>query len=539
MSVKIFYNGSDFFGNNELPTPKISTSTSRVQMGENLGTNTTITLSGDIYIKNKEGCNLKNKLEEKRELLFNHFSNDFGIIRIEENNQIILDKNFCKVLSISFPDSNYTSVINYSIEIESYDEENYNSFFGVINPSKSISIDRLKNGDYEIKRSISATGKNLQDGTLSGSNINSLSSSLENAIDFVNSFDAQEDFNFYFNNNINYIKISTSENIDRFKNQYSVEEVYIATESEEVSSGILSYTIDQSKEFEGLNQFSISGNIIGGQNISFSDIQSSFNNLNILDIVESKTGYSNINKYQVTSDITELKDSNTIEFKYSFSHQDGADECGVKNIINFSIQKIADEIDLSISGRITSMGTRINRWNNVKKYFDSLNFEDWIYQKSQDKINEYETGKVLHTKELSKNINFNEENGEISFSVQFSTRHKIENFNNYNESVSIVLINNLYNVTTNFAGGNDRYIISNDGEGKGEINISLSAEYNDDQNKTKSQIEQDLKTRAETIKNEAISDFFSGCVSIMVSDSGSFEHYKNVISGSWTYNIYK
>ena len=217
MSTNIFYDNVDFFSQNDLPTPKFSVSNVTQSFNNSKSLVNEIELTGDIYIKNRQSCNLLQQLEEKRDLLISFFSTNFVPIKIIENSNVIFERDFCKVTSINFPDSNYISILNFTITISAYDEKNNTGVFGVTDPKKTIDIKRLNNQNYTISRKISATGLNTQDGALSSPNVGPVSSSLQNAIDFVNSFDIVDDIGFYLDLGFKFYNQNKSESIDRLR----------------------------------------------------------------------------------------------------------------------------------------------------------------------------------------------------------------------------------------------------------------------------------------------------------------------------------
>jgi len=550
MSTNIFYDNIDFFSQNDLPTPRFSVSNVTQNFNNSQSLFNEIKLTGDIYIKNKQSCNLLQQLEEKRDLLISFFSTNFVPIKIIENSNVIFERDFCKVTSIDFPDSNYISILNYTITISAYDEKNNTGAFAVTEPRKSINISRLKNNNYKVSRSISAIGLNTQDGNLSGSNVGPISSSLQNAIDFVNSFDVVDDISFYLDSGFKFYRENKSESINRLTNKYSIDEEYILTKNEDVDEGVLSYTISRDKSFAATETINMKGEIRGGENVEFDKIKQSFKKLDIISLIEQKTGIVGLNKFPSSVNISEIKESNLINFDYRFGLEDGQTESSVKLKMNYDIQDNDSDIDVILSGSINSDAVKINRWKVVSDYFNNLQYDtskydSWFHEKTQEKINEFynlnnstETSKtyVLKSLESSKSISFDELSGVIEFNLSFSSKNKSESFTVYEMQTSVKLHNELFKFHINHGYDSERYIISNDGKSKAEVSISISAEYNGiNKNEAKLKIDSEVNNKINSIK----SDFFQNDIVIESSKSRSIDFYKNVISCNYSYNIYE
>ena len=84
--------------------------------------------------------------------VINAFSSDFKSLSIEQDGVYIVTKEFVKVNSISFEDSNYKGVLDFSIELECYNELMHNEFFGITDPENKTSI---KISPWDKKRKIS------------------------------------------------------------------------------------------------------------------------------------------------------------------------------------------------------------------------------------------------------------------------------------------------------------------------------------------------------------------------------------------------
>jgi hypothetical protein len=366
MSVLVKYNGSDPFKINGMPTPFVSRSSSVIFEGSRKGVSESIVLSGQIY-NDEENCDDFEVLTARRTSIIDAFSEDYKSLVIEESGTEIFNKDFAKVKSISFSDSRYVGQVNYSIELECIDEKLHNEFYGIINPSNETST--LKNGSeqYTIKRSISAEGINLQDGNLSGSNTSSISSALQNAIDFVESRSGKE--NVLLPEGSPSLKIyltQRSESINRVKSSYSIEEVYIADATQGSSdSGVMRYAVNTSNSFGKFTLVEIAGSIEYGIEEDFEKVRSRYKNFGFLSEAESKSGESLVN-FPITENIVEDPAGGRINFNIAFDNDFNFNSCGVSNKVDYSIENSSDKMSVSVSGVVSSRGPISKRFNLVE-----------------------------------------------------------------------------------------------------------------------------------------------------------------------------
>jgi hypothetical protein len=82
----------------------------------------------------------------------------------------------CRVNNITFEGGNYSTLVDYSIAIDSYDETLFSGTYGVIEPSDTISIQENSMGQISLSHDISARGFATDD-----------KSAIQNAKDFVHS----------------------------------------------------------------------------------------------------------------------------------------------------------------------------------------------------------------------------------------------------------------------------------------------------------------------------------------------------------------
>ena len=179
-----------------------------------------------------------NQIITKQTALVNMFSTDFKTLQVDS----IPSFTYCKVNNITFPESNYQNILNYSISLLSYgDQFNYiNS--GVLDPVNEISISENNDGTFVVSHNASARG------------INKSTSALNAAKNFVNSLKGISQYNIgsleQFNNELNnssFVLKNFSESIDRINGSCSIKEDYIFNSNLNdinPADGILKYSVE-------------------------------------------------------------------------------------------------------------------------------------------------------------------------------------------------------------------------------------------------------------------------------------------------------
>ena len=553
MSVQIFYNGEDFFGDNDLPTPNVSRSTQNIMFGDHQGVKEILNLRGQIYIDNPpQDCNYLSVLNLKRDALANFFSKDFKSIQLKENNQSIFIRDFCKIISINFEDSSYTKTLPYSIEIECYDESIHNDFFGIKDPTNETTITKGEDDTIIIDRVISARGENTQDSLLDGDNISSATSSLQNAIDFVDSMSGESNIKLpqeYANIKVHLI--SQSESIDRFKNFYSINEKYLADKNEtNKDNGILRYTIDKRKNFGGIKEYSMSGDLRFGKDFDFSKVIERFKLINFRNEIINKLGQDeNIDAYPSLINISENKSKKSISFSINFESNDAYDSCGIAKKITHSITEIGNKVDVSVSGEIQARGPREKRWDLVSEKFKNISYDNqkyssWINQEAQENLDKYYSSESLSLYKYPERESIREDrdNGILFFEYSFTNREKIEDFKNFQCNVNVELPSPRYSIDMNFGGSMDGYIVTRSGFKKGIVSVNASGSYNHftgNEENDRAQAISLLKSKTQEKFLEVETNMFSNYEYSVTSITDNYSKNENIASISETREYFK
>ena len=543
-NVKIEYNNIDVFTQQNIGTPNVSRSTQSIIMGDIKGVKEIIELGGAIHVEGDiAGCDYLGVLKDKQQAVFNGFSEDYKKLIIKEDGLNILERDFCKVLNIDFPDQNYNKILYYNITLECYDELLHNEFYGISSPAYNTNIVKNEDDTYTITRSIAAKGENTQDGNAEGENSNSLSNSLDNAISFVNSIKIK---NVIIPEGLDYsnlILVESSEQIDRFKNYFSINETYIIDSKNRANQdAIYRYTMSRNKSFGGVSSVDFSGTIKYGKDSNITNVRNIINKQEVLEKIKEAFGESNYNSHPKAMVINEDQNEKIISFIFNFDNDDSYDECGVGEIIKTSIEEGENSIvTVSVEGVITKLGHSNQRWEDVENHFlnknyDSSSYSSWIQEIAQKKVNNIFLGITLALEPETKNIIENKKAGEISFNYVFTNKEK-EDFKNLKKNVSIKDRAPRYEIGMNYGGTMDKYIVTRSGFQKGVVSVSLDGEYtksSNDEELDRSNALQALANEANSIFTEVESLFFGGLSVIMTENSERYNIHNNIASISMT-----
>lgn len=543
-TVKIEYNNVDVFTQENIGTPNVSRSTQSIIMGDIKGVKEIIDLEGVMHVEGDvAGCDYLGVLKDKQQAIINSFSEDYKKLTIKEDGLNILERDFCKVLNIDFPDQNYNKILYYKITLECYDELLHNEFYGISSPVYNTTIVKQEDETYTITRSISAKGENTQDGNAEGENSNSLSNSLDNAISFVNSIKSK---NVIIPDGLDYsnlILTESSEQIDRFKNNFSINEIYkIDSKNRANQDAIYRYTISRNKSFGGVSSVDFSGTIKYGKHSNIINVRNIINKEEAFEKVKAAFEESNYNRHPKTMVINEDQNERTIAFTFSFDNDDSYDVCGVGEIIKTSIEEGENSIvTVSVEGAITKLGHSTQRWEDVENYFlnkdyDSSNYSSWIQEIAQEKVNNIFLGIALASEPETKNVTENKKEGEIAFNYIFTNKEK-EDFKNLKKNVSIKDRAPRYEIGMNYGGTMNRYIVTRSGFQKGVVSVSLEGEYAkslSDEELDRSNALDKLGNEANLIFTEVEGLFFGGLSVITTESSERYNIHNNVASISIT-----
>lgn len=553
MSVNIIYDNVDVFSNNNLATPSVKRETEKIIMGEQHGIKEIVELSGTIHVEGQvHECDYFNILKDKRDNVVNHFSKNFKKLQIKEGSSIIFERDFCSIESVDFESQPYIKTLEYTIKIVCYDELLHNSFFGIDSPEDNISITRGKDDIYYIDRQLSATGVNIQDGSLDQENTNSGSSALQNAILFVQGRSSKDQiFLPEGENSLNLFLISETESTDRLQNTFAITQQYIADkQNPSESRAIITKKFNRNQTFGTVHSIRIDGEITGDINGSIDNCRNLLKDQNFFEDIKSNFDPTNslkFNRIPKNQNISEDEKSNKIIFGLDFDNDTSFNECGVSTQMNFEISTKDDSItEVSLSGLITALGPIRKRWDLVKneffnKNYDNQNYDSWMHEAAQTELNQFFTSVVLEGEPKDKNITENKTNGTIQFAFNFSDEEVVDDFKNLTLNSSVTMRTPSYSIDMNYGGAMDKYIVSRSGFNKGTITIDSSGEYlnatgveDTDRANAFSKIEEKVNNLFASIKTA----YFSSESEVVTQKNNTYSTNKKIVSWAETREYY-
>ena len=412
------------------PSPSVAISSNPVYLAGNYDYNVgSISLAGIIT-----GDGIV-ELNSSREEIISNLSSEFKTLKVD--NEIY---DFVKVEEISFEESDYTTVLPYSVTFSYYEEKVFSDFFGVSNPVDSWSF-------QEEDKIVTAIHIVSAKGIKKDAN-----RPIDNAKSFVNS-KRQENINnvsafFTTINASSYVLEGTSEKIDEALGSYSITDTYRFHEDSAYDFGLsnkivnCSVSIDTDKESKV--KAKVDGTVIGGldeNNVSVSDFDFSKAQTIALEYLsESKATGENYSIADLTADgfsynINEK--ANTMGFSFSLVQEDQSQIINGnvlhKYSVDFSISKEKGSfITASVNGSLSYFGVdnpiqageeeNSARWIAVSSAFNTID----PYAAASTNYNNYkiEVGSIYDlsaTQSLSpKEKNYNIEKSLKSTTINYS-----------------------------------------------------------------------------------------------------------------------
>lgn len=387
-----------------------------------------ITLIGNIT-----GSNLQDLAVKKRSLLTG-LSSSYASLVFDE-------KTFpcAKPSTIQFSESQLTSLLPFSIEMESYTDSDFSNFFGVKDPADSWAYTEEEGRIVKASHSVSAVGVKTGE----------FSDPLLTARNFVSGrLNGFENISNFFSGDSGFL-ISRNEEVDRSANRYSITEEYSfdAGTAFKNNKGVLTTNIRSSYSKEEGLQASLDGSLIGPMG-SFTLSTGDFTPQDAKQIVtkyieESKSAFEsgvyNHIIYGPSSykyDINEL--ANTINFSFDFKDPDKFSEFNKEITVAVNASKDSSVITIDINGSISYKGTdhaffgdnieESVRWQKVEEEFEKLDLYAEALSSYLDfcsEFPEYDDGGFIATEPRSASVTKNPFEASVSFNYSYSNDRQL------------------------------------------------------------------------------------------------------------------
>jgi hypothetical protein len=445
MKAKVTYNGNKVWGDQpsvmgDQPTPLFSKSVEYIQAGERWCQVENWTLNGTVI-----GCDFQ-ELENEKNKITTAFSNGFGPIEISQEENFFMP--LVEIKNIEFNESDYIGSLQYTINFlyypeQSFSGDNHNGYYGVINPSDSITYTENDDGILEMKREISAKG------IMTDSNKNTPLNNAKNFIAYRKTILPQP---FLIKNQItnssimNYYLVSSEESFNRITNQITLNQIY-RTDITSANGNIINrYVISEDEEVGEINKISYKGEINAGK---YGDME---NVRNLYKTFKNTLNFQFLISEEITEDNYIKKLTYTLSF-YKNIDQNNFPEIEDNFTISLSESEDSSLFSASLQGNIkANFGCIETRLNKVKNVFSSIkqtnfnfsliqSFYDNFYSTSRGSKQSKPSTVNLQSKPLSIQYEINEFDNTISYSASFDDRYippsPFNNCINYEESIDI------------------------------------------------------------------------------------------------------
>lgn len=477
------------------PSPSVAVSSQPVYLSGNYDYNVgNISLAGIIT-----GDGVV-ELNSVRENMISGLSSEFKTLNIDTGSF-----DFVKVEEISFEESDYTSVLPYSVSFSYYEEKVFSDFFGISDPVDAWSF-QAENKIATATHTVSAKGIKKD-----------ANRPIDNAKSFVNS-KRQKNINnvsaFFTAINANsYVLEGTSEKIDAAAGSYSIVDTYKFHEDTaydfQLPDKIVNCSVSIDTDKESKVKASINGSVKGvlnGTGVSVSDFDfSKAQDIALEYLSESKSTEENYSLANLTADgfsYNVNEKANTVDFSFNLVQEDASQIINTnvlhKYTVDFSISKENGSfITASVNGTLSyfgidnpiQLGEEENsaRWLAVSAAFDTVDpyavaFTNYNnYKLELGSVYDLSQAQTLSPKEKSYNINKSLESTTINYTYVYDDKFDFGAGTNL-KNLKINLTNSLpisKRTPIKTVAGFHSQVVSNKTKGSFEVNASASNEAQD------------------------------------------------------------
>ena len=300
-----------------------------------------------------------------------------------------------KPTSISFSESDITTVLPYSVSFEAYSSGSFSNFFGITDPQDSWTFAEQDGRITIATHTVSAKGVNLGDSI----------SALDNARNFVTGRGSGiNNFSLFQDGRAAYLR-SRNETIDKSSSSYSMVEEYSYSTSENTIgsglSGILNASSSISLDSEGKVSVTVNGTLQGSMDANLTgDVLTTgnFTSVRAKEIAVNAVA-SSLSDYESGAYLFSDRDptsfsytintgENKIDFNFSFSNQKNTEQSGnVLHTKSASVSSSKDDANtkVTIDGTLkynsnstftntTGDPTASPQWYDLQRELSGINF---------------------------------------------------------------------------------------------------------------------------------------------------------------------
>lgn len=464
MSVEVKYDGENPFDG--LPVPFVERSIEYITNNSNTAAVERISLVGQVPPPD-DTCDRFNYFINEQASILTFFSDSYKKFEVVEDGEVIISRENVQVESIDFSDSNYQSILEYSINLNVF-RGDFMKYSGVSDVSNSIIYNEEKDKTLNITHSVSAKGVPDSGSISSSTALQKAKSFVESEISrqkidvppvFMSHEGASDDESpmtptstaTAFLDIIKPILVSFNETINRLSGEYSVTKEYVS-DLYFYSSGILRYSVDIEASPESYLVVNLSGTIRYEEDISgdenFNLLVDRYKGFDFFGAAKRLSGQADLNKVPINRSISKDENKNSISFNFSYDNNPNfATENGSETALSFDFSNDANFITIAIQGDIRARLGIKNKWEVASEAFADLDIfaeASSAYSSYLSNVLGYDTALMekmpINSNIMSESVNYNKESGMISFSYQldnFSQTPDNDIFKSFDFSVDL------------------------------------------------------------------------------------------------------
>jgi len=326
--VDAFYLWTGDYPVSAQPLPTVSVSQDSIHQAKRIGATTKITLQGQIT--GDSTGDFKQLINYQRALR-DRFSRSFAPFHIKEEGEIIFSRENAWVDSITFSESNYNRLIDYTININAHDFNNWSGYPGddqtlghVVDLEDSWSFSDSEDGTASVTHNISARG--LHEHYSNRGGLNNPISNAENWIKTrTGSANMPQPFLVGDGKTAYPILLSNSHNVDRAEGTVSATETYGYNTGAIQLEPIMSHNISiQSGVESDFITVSYDATLKGGQSIRLDDIYSSQSHMRYIEqadvFIRGETQINDLNSTPISFNYAENSGENSISYSATYDN---------------------------------------------------------------------------------------------------------------------------------------------------------------------------------------------------------------------------
>lgn len=349
-----------------------------------------------------------------------------------------------KPQSISFSDSDLTTVLPYSVNFQSYSSGTFSEFFGISDPIDTWSFSESDGNVVEASHRVSAKGLKVDE-----------NDALLNARNFVNSrIGGYQNLSLFLTGQTGYLT-SRSENIDKAQSSYEISEVYkynIRSGAEGILTSNTQIAFEKENGITVNVTASVQGNMGAVKNDGLIDTgaftATQATELAINSVASSLSNYESgaytfIERGPKTASFTIDSGANKVDFNYVFSDPENIDQVGNvlhKRSSSVSASKDSSKVNVTVNGEFiynspfdvlgTGDPATGSRFLQVDEQFSGLSVGSGFLNLAVEALQDFTgdatgyhiSGDYINPEPLSRSINKKPSQSSITYEVQFDNR---------------------------------------------------------------------------------------------------------------------